>query len=141
MIKDTAFHVQRLLDYMQRNPHWQADALARIRTREQASASSASSSSSTATTTLHGPGRVCVVSETPAAKNNKSKPESKLRVKPGECDICMDGKKDTVFVKCGHSACGKCAALLLKGDQRLCHVCRAPIESTLPMRHAASPAM
>ena len=39
------------------------------------------------------------------------------------CGICMDARKDTVLVPCGHQACRQCAAQLMD-----CHVCRVRIE-------------
>jgi hypothetical protein len=41
-----------------------------------------------------------------------------------ECPICMDAKKDTVFIPCGHyTTCGSCASRL-----NTCPICRARVE-------------
>ena len=39
----------------------------------------------------------------------------------GECTICMERPKDTVF-GCGHRTCEVCAAKIAK-----CHYCRVPV--------------
>lgn len=43
-----------------------------------------------------------------------------------ECGICLNSKKDTAFVPCGHKSCQTCAHFLV-----LCHLCRTKIEMKL----------
>jgi hypothetical protein len=45
----------------------------------------------------------------------------------GECSVCLDGERNTMFQPCGHlSTCGTCAARLDR-----CPVCRAKITAKL----------
>ncbi|KAK7233413.1 hypothetical protein SO694_00105014 [Aureococcus anophagefferens] len=43
-----------------------------------------------------------------------------------ECPICMDGRKDTTLVPCGHVVCAACA-----GDAATCPTCRGAVSSTM----------
>ncbi|XP_071109275.1 E3 ubiquitin-protein ligase MIB2-like isoform X1 [Haliotis cracherodii] len=43
------------------------------------------------------------------------------------CPVCMERKKDTVFL-CGHALCGKCSDAL-----KLCPMCRKPISRKIPL--------
>ncbi|CAF1541454.1 unnamed protein product [Adineta ricciae] len=46
-----------------------------------------------------------------------------------ECAICFDGRRDFLFVPCGHrGCCEKCADEIFDG-QRCCPFCRAPISA------------
>jgi hypothetical protein len=43
------------------------------------------------------------------------------------CLICMDKKRETVFLECGHLACCRECAKRLESKDRKCPVCRRPI--------------
>ncbi|XP_067951562.1 uncharacterized protein [Watersipora subatra] len=44
------------------------------------------------------------------------------------CEICMDRKRNIVFIPCGHTACDECAQSL-----KICHNCRKPIKLRNPV--------
>lgn len=52
-----------------------------------------------------------------------------------ECPICSDNQEDPVFLECLHSACRDCLVshidyLKKRGEQAVCHICRAPTDSS-----------
>lgn len=75
------------------------------------------------TLALSGPQGGITPSAPPLAEAEPPRDES--------CSICLDAKKNALFVPCGHlSACFPCAQLILSSAQR-CPVCRARIEKVV----------
>lgn len=53
------------------------------------------------------------------------------RERQAECMICREAERTSALVPCGHNiACHACAS-----EQRICPICRAPVESVLRIFH------
>jgi len=49
--------------------------------------------------------------------------------KEDECSVCLDAKKDTVIIPCGHlCVCNPCATVLAVTNSYKCPICRGEIE-------------
>jgi hypothetical protein len=44
----------------------------------------------------------------------------------GRCNLCVERRRDTALVPCGHMVCGECA-VMVRQEWGRCHACRAPI--------------
>lgn len=51
---------------------------------------------------------------------------------PTECKTCYNGKKNRVFIKCGHQVCAECADKAMQGDKK-CFTCRRDILDVLQL--------
>ena len=51
-----------------------------------------------------------------------------------ECLVCLDNKKDTVIMPCGHlCVCSECGPSLVK-NKHTCPICRSHIQNLIPLK-------
>ncbi len=99
-----------------------------------------SASASTTGDSLAGGGEVSVDAQltphgaaTSAVPASTSPPASQAAAAVDDstlCVVCLDGRKDTVFLPCKHLAVCRTCAVAISGGGR-CPLCRADVESTL----------
>lgn len=51
---------------------------------------------------------------------------------PMKCPICMDHDLNRCLIPCGHTLCSECVETLIRQGHPLCHLCRTPVERSIP---------